>query len=84
MNEMLRRRNRVSALYEAERRIGMYIITAKCKGRRVTRTAFSDFQAFTIIGMFHREGCTDIGMREEEEHESDVYGKGLAGAPVCV
>ena len=70
--------------YMRQKGENMYIITAKYKGRRVTRTAFSDFQAFTIIGRLHREGCTNIGMREEEEHESDVYGKGLADASVCV
>lgn len=49
-----------------ERRGVMYIITAIYKDRKVTRTAFGDFQAFTIINQLAREGCVDIGMREEE------------------
>ena len=44
----------------------MYIITATYKGRRITRIAFGDFQAFTIINQLTRDGCVDIGMREEE------------------
>ena len=43
----------------------MIIITATYQGKRIKRTAFSDFQAFTIINMLAREGSTDIGMREE-------------------
>ena len=42
-----------------------YIITATYKGSRITRTAYSDFQAYTIINQLARDGCTDIGMREE-------------------
>ena len=49
-----------------ERRGVMYIITAMHNGRKITRTAFGDFQAFTIINQLAREGCVDIGMREEE------------------
>lgn len=45
----------------------MYIITAMHKGRKITRTAFGDFQAFTIINQLAREGCVDIGMRKEDE-----------------
>lgn len=67
MNEVLRRRNIVSALYRAERRVDMYIITATYRGRKITRTAFGDFQAFTIINQLAREGCVDIGMRKEDE-----------------
>ena len=44
----------------------MYIITATFKGREITRIAFGDFQAFTIINQLAREGCVNIGMREEE------------------
>ncbi len=44
----------------------MYIITATYKGRRITRTAFGDFQAFTIINQLARDGCVDIGIREGE------------------
>lgn len=44
----------------------MYIITATYRGQKITRTAFGDFQAFTIINQLAREGCVDIGMREEE------------------
>ena len=43
----------------------MYIITATYRDRKITRTAFGDFQAFTIINQLVREGCTNIGMREE-------------------
>ena len=45
----------------------MYIITAMYNGRKITRTAFGDFQAFTIINQLAREGCVDIGMRKEDE-----------------
>lgn len=48
-----------------ERRGVMYIITATYRGRKIARTAFGDFQAFTIINQLAREGCIDIGMREE-------------------
>ena len=44
----------------------MYIITATYKGRRITRTAFGDFQAFTIINQLARDGCVDIAIREGE------------------
>ena len=45
----------------------MYIITAVYRGKRITRTAFSDFQAYTIVNQLARDGCVDIGMREESE-----------------
>ncbi|HJC43386.1 MAG TPA: hypothetical protein H9756_06860 [Candidatus Mediterraneibacter gallistercoris] len=45
----------------------MYIITAMYNGRKITRTAFGDFPAFTIINQMAREGCVDIGMRKEDE-----------------
>lgn len=48
----------------------MYIITAIYQGSRITRKAFSDLQAFTIINQLSREGCTDIGMRRED-HAAD-------------
>ena len=44
-----------------------YLITGDFKGKRITREAFSDFQAFTIIDQLHREGVTNIGMREVTE-----------------
>lgn len=44
----------------------MIIITATYNGRRITRIAYSDFQAFTIINMLAREGAVDIGMRKED------------------
>lgn len=44
----------------------MYIITAMYQGSRITRKAFSDLQAFTIINQLSHEGCTEIGMREED------------------
>ena len=47
-----------------------YIIAAIHKNKKITRTAYSDFQAFTIINQLRREGCTDIGMREEVEEKS--------------
>lgn len=43
-----------------------YIITAIHQSKKITRTAYSDFQAFTIINQLRREGCADIGMREEQ------------------
>ena len=43
-----------------------YLITAMYNGRRVERIAFGDFQAFTIINLLVHEGCTDIGMREDD------------------
>ena len=43
-----------------------YIITAIHQNKKITRTAYSDFQAYTIINQLRREGCTDIGMREEQ------------------
>ena len=45
----------------------MYIITATYKGQKITREAFGDFQAFTIINQLARDGCVDVGMREESE-----------------
>ena len=41
------------------------IITANYRGRKIERRAYSDFQAFTIINTLNRDGCVDIGMREE-------------------
>ena len=46
-----------------------YIITATYKGRRITRTAYSPKQAYITINQLAREGCTDMGMREEMEEE---------------
>lgn len=43
----------------------MIIITAIYNGRKITRTAYSDFQAFTIINLLAREGAVNIGMRKE-------------------
>ncbi|MGN0263915.1 MAG: hypothetical protein ACI4DX_05950 [Oliverpabstia sp.] len=43
-----------------------YIITAIYQNKKITRTAYSDFQAYTIINQLCRDGCTDIGMREED------------------
>lgn len=45
----------------------MIIITANYRGTKITRKAFSELQAFIIINALHSDGCTDIGMREEEE-----------------
>ena len=44
----------------------MYIITAIYQGKRIIRRAYSDQQAFTIINQLYRDGCKDVGMREEE------------------
>lgn len=44
----------------------MYIITANYQGKKITRNAYSDFQAFTIINALARDGATDIGMRKDE------------------
>lgn len=49
----------------------MFIITALYKGIRIKRKAFGEFQAFTIINLLAREGCTDIGMREERSGNFD-------------
>ena len=51
-----------------------YIITAAYQSKRITRKAYSDFQAYTIINQLRREGCTDIGMREEVEEKSPQSG----------
>ena len=51
----------------------MYLLTATYKGQRITRKAFGDFQAFTIINQLSRDGCTDIGMRKEKDNDGDVY-----------
>lgn len=45
----------------------MYVITAIYNGKRITRNAYSDFQAFTIINVLAKEGAVNIGMREEPE-----------------
>lgn len=47
-----------------------YIITGDYQGKRITRTAHSDFQAFTIIGQLNQEGVINIGMREVRAEES--------------
>ena len=47
-----------------------YIITAIHQNKKITRTAYSDFQAYTIINQLRREGCTEIGMREEVEEKA--------------
>jgi len=44
----------------------MYIITATYQGKRIVRRAYSDLQVFTIVNQLYRDGCTDVGMREEE------------------
>lgn len=51
-----------------------YIITAIHQNKKITRTAYSDFQAFTIINQLRREGCTEIGMREEVEEKPPQSG----------
>ncbi len=43
------------------------IITARYKGRKITRKVYGDFQAFTVINQLAREGCTDLGMRRENK-----------------
>lgn len=48
-----------------ERKERMYIITATYQGKRIVRRAYSDQQAFTIINQLYRDGCTNVGMREE-------------------
>lgn len=42
----------------------MYIITATYRGQKITRTAFGDFQAFTIINQLARERELDLQKRE--------------------
>ena len=44
-----------------------YIITANYKGRRIRRTVYGEYQAWCTVNTLRREGCTDIGMREEDE-----------------
>ena len=44
----------------------MFIITATYKGKKITRKAYSDLQAFLIINVLARDGAVDIGMRKEE------------------
>lgn len=46
-----------------------YIITGDIQGQRITRTAHSDFQAFTIIGQLGQDGVTDISMKAVKEDE---------------
>ena len=49
----------------------MYIITARHKGNKITRKAFSDTKAFAITNQLSREGCTEIGMKEENHTEGE-------------
>lgn len=49
----------VRIIQEGRRAQRMYIITAKHKGNKITRKAFSDTQAFVIINQLSREGCTE-------------------------
>ena len=51
-----------------------YIITAIYQNKKITRTAYSDFQAYTIINQLRRDGCTEIGMREEVEENPPQSG----------
>ncbi|SHO46814.1 hypothetical protein [Anaerocolumna xylanovorans] len=46
-----------------------YIITGDFQGQNITRTAYSDFQAFTLIGQLGQEGITDISMKAVNEAE---------------
>jgi hypothetical protein len=49
-----------------------YIITGNSQGKRITRTAVSDFLAFTIIGQLSQDGVTDICMKEAKQEETKV------------
>lgn len=49
----------------------MYIITAKHKGNKITRKAVSDTQASAIINQLLREGCTEIGIKEEKRNATE-------------
>lgn len=40
------------------------IITANYRGRKIERKAYSEFQAWVIVDILSREGCTKIGERE--------------------
>lgn len=42
----------------------MHIITGDYKGKRIERIAYSDLQAFIIIGQLSREGVDNIEMKE--------------------
>jgi len=45
-----------------------YVITCTAPdGRKVESICFSEFQAFTVIGTLHHEGCKDFGIREEKQ-----------------
>ena len=61
----------VRIIQKGRRAQRMYIITAKHKGNKITRKAFSDTQAFVIINQLSREGCTEIGMKEENHTEGE-------------
>ena len=41
------------------------------KGNKITRKAFSDTQASAIINRLLREGCTEIGIKEENHTEGE-------------
>ena len=53
----------------------MYIITARHKGNKITRKAFSDTKAFAITNQLSREGCTEIGMKEENHTEGEEWAR---------
>lgn len=50
-----------------------YIITGDCQGQRITKTAHSDFQAFTIIGQLGQDGVTDISMKAVKESQGVLF-----------
>lgn len=61
----------VRIIQEGRKAQRMYIITAKYKGNKITRKAFSDTQASAIINRLLREGCTEIGIKEENHTEGE-------------
>lgn len=61
----------VHIIQEGRRAQRTYTITAKHKGNKITRKAFGDTQAFVIINQLSREGCTEIGIKEENHTEGE-------------
>ena len=61
----------VHIIQKGRRAQRMYTITAKHKGNKITRKAFSDTQASAIINRLLREGYTEIGIKEENHTEGE-------------
>ena len=48
------------------RKADVYHNSYLSRKKRIVRRAYSDLQVFTIVNQLYRDGCTDVGMREEE------------------